>query len=757
MPFDPDKYLAQKEQLAAGLGFDPDKYLQEKQKQDAPGDTIGAAIEGFGQGASMGYLPELQALAGKLMPDPNAKLDAGLKKMGFDVQQGKETYTQLRDENVKRQDALSKSNPVAYYGSMVGGAVATAPAIEAALTKAAPSLAGLSLAKRAAATGAVMGAAANPGSTEGEIAPIQPLERGKNAVLGAGLGFGLSKLGQAVSSARAALKAPAAAGAAGEVVDDAIPLLQKKINAAKIEAAAKELGVELTPGQLLDDGFLQKLDDMLRESPTMVGRGQANVVKKGVDAATSAAESALEGASNRTAREVGEETNAAIAAKVRAEKAPISAMYDKVRESTQHIEVSPNSVKAIARNVGKLDEANFNGPAKGLVNGAIEDIEKLTNVDQIKKLRTNLRSVLQGTASPSERSAVANIDARLKALEEGTIARAAKTMAKEAKDPALAEELTSLIGERRVADKQYAQFMTKLKDFSGVIKGGRVSTPEAFVQKLEAINPEEFTRKLFTKGNSKGLEFVQEHFPEEAKQIFALEKGKLLSKFTNDGKVRGAALVKEVMNDQKYSPEVRRLMFGEEGLKKLSAAKTYFESLPAKANPSGTAVTQDILSFWGNPIKATGMTARDVLIKGVLNSAKAGDSGAVKGAYKAAMTVKDAGRKALSTLDPIQQRAKLSVIEGVATERKPYVGAERRKLGEGEEPTKGPEKWVRDGFEKLKAQSRDPASLDGIKEKLLSTTKGRELLMQASDLTPGSKGMIHMMERIKAYAASSAD
>ena len=741
MPFDPDKYLAQKERLKSEIGFDPDKYLAEKQLQDAPGDAAGAALEGFGQGASLGYLAELQAMAGKLMPDPNAEMDAKLKAKGFKIQQGDESYLQLRDENVKRQHNLSKSNPVAYYGSMVGGGIATAPAVTGALTRVAPVLAGAGTTAKIAATGAAIGAAANPGSTEGEIAPIQPVERLKNAAIGAGLGVGLTKLGQAVSKPRRGLPPRATPPRATEPADSAFPLLRKKINAANIEAAAKELGIELTPGQLLDDGYLQKLDDLLRESPSMVGRGQANVVDKGIKAASKAAEDALEGANFRSGGEVGGELKTAVVGKLRAEKAPISAMYDKVRESTQNIELNPKSLEAISRNVSKLREARL-GPTKGMVSGIADDIKNLKTVDDVKFLRSQIRTA--PTATPAEKMAVANIDARLRALEEGSVVRTAKSLAKDTKDKALGDELLKLVGERKGADKAWAQFRGKLDDLSEIV-GGKVRSPEEYLQKIEAIPDEKMASLLFSKKNYKGFKFVQEQFPEQAAQIVEFEKGQLLSRFTRDGKVNGSALVKEVMNDKKYSPEIRRMMFGQDGLKKLQAAKTYFESLPAKANPSGTATAGDVLSFWGNPIKATGMTARDLLIKGVLKSAEAGDSAAVKSAYSAATnTVKEVGRKSLSTLDQVQKRALVPAVRGSATERKPYLGPDRRNVGEDDKPKKGPEKWANDGIEKLKEHGADAEQLKKLKE----TAAGRKILVAASDLKPGSKAMAKLAARI---------
>lgn len=176
----------------------------------APESNAGAAaLEGFGQGASMGYLPQLQAAMGKLMPNPTADLDAQLKKQGFSLNQKEDTYTGLRDENIKRQEALKASNPYAYHGAQLAGGISTAPLLEGAVGSLAP---GLSKAGKAIANGTAFGALQNPGDQEGIV--HNPLEgdlqlgsRSVNAGLGALLGWGGNKLASKIG------------GASGELTD----------------------------------------------------------------------------------------------------------------------------------------------------------------------------------------------------------------------------------------------------------------------------------------------------------------------------------------------------------------------------------------------------------------------------------------------------------------------------------------------------------------------------------------------------------
>ncbi len=144
--------------------------------------TAEAALEGFGQAATAGYLPQLQALAGGLLPKP--PIDAELESQGFTIKGPEDTYTSRRDAAIDRSTKLSQEAPVAYGAGLLGGSVATAlPA-----GKALGALGKVSSVKGAAASGAAMGALQNPGDVEGEISPVQPMERIKGAATGAVIG-----------------------------------------------------------------------------------------------------------------------------------------------------------------------------------------------------------------------------------------------------------------------------------------------------------------------------------------------------------------------------------------------------------------------------------------------------------------------------------------------------------------------------------------------------------------------------------------
>lgn len=163
--------------------------------QQVPQDAGAAmtALESYGDTATMGYLPQLQALAEK----PIAKAMDFMT--GNDVAEHMPDYVERRDENIARQNAQSAAHPYASAaGTLAGiGASAVLPGIGAA--KAAK---GASLATKAgvgALQGAATGAVYNPGDEKGVVDPIQAGKRAGNAAIGAVTGAGLAAAGAGVS------------------------------------------------------------------------------------------------------------------------------------------------------------------------------------------------------------------------------------------------------------------------------------------------------------------------------------------------------------------------------------------------------------------------------------------------------------------------------------------------------------------------------------------------------------------------------
>lgn len=247
MPFNPDEYLKKAAaDKTSGGGFDPDAYLSKaKGGKEGAGQ---AALESYGNTATLGYLPHLQAAASQVTPNPSSGVDAELESKGFSVSQPKEKgYVQARDENIAREAQQKKDFPWATRAGSAAGLVAGGLMIPGGATLAR----GASLGAKAwqgAKTGGAIGALMNPGDVEGDVS-FMPGERVKNAFAGGTLG-GLAPPVVAGGKWLVSSGAPAVARKAAEKAFQALG--RSTPNAMK---QAVESGKNIEIGrELLDEG-----------------------------------------------------------------------------------------------------------------------------------------------------------------------------------------------------------------------------------------------------------------------------------------------------------------------------------------------------------------------------------------------------------------------------------------------------------------------------------------------------------------------
>jgi hypothetical protein len=482
------------------------------------------------------------------------------------------------------------------------------------------------------------------------------LKAGATAAKGVKVASTAAKGGEAVADASKVAKATSS----GEKI---AALTGKKAHAAEIEEAAKLLDAPVLPGQTLKGKLLQNIDSILQNSPTFIGQKQREVADKGIDAVRGRLNEALENKSLFSEADLGKDLKASIASRVMEENKPISELYNSIRESTTNIPLQENSLMAISRNVGKLKQARISpsSSAAGIARRVQHEIPNLKTVDDVKEYRTLLRGELN-KASDAERAVISNIDARLKALEEGTVTRVGKKMADDTSDPVFKEQAMKLIGERKSANQQYAQFREKLDRMGKKIGIGDKNGAASFVDRLGGVSDEKIARKLFDKDDSDFLKFMAEEFPDQTKNIFDTEKARILREATKDNVINPNKVLKEVEN---LSKEAQQLMFSPEQLQKIKAAKVYTESLPANANPSGTAFTQNLLTFSEKPVRATLANARDLALKKFLDSAQKGDGLATTAFTKVGNVAKESGRKAVSGAEKTRKSLRAAAVERV--------------------------------------------------------------------------------------------
>lgn len=169
------------------------EFLQSKNKPEPESRTAEAALEGFGEGATLGYLNNIQAAAEK----PITAIGNFLT--GNDVEA--DDYVTARDSYNRRQAKLQEENPGSFAAGQVAGTVASSMPV----AKAAQGATALARAGRAAAAGAGYGAVQNTSEQEGVVGDLNLGERAQNtafgAVTGAGASLGADAIGKGVKAA----------------------------------------------------------------------------------------------------------------------------------------------------------------------------------------------------------------------------------------------------------------------------------------------------------------------------------------------------------------------------------------------------------------------------------------------------------------------------------------------------------------------------------------------------------------------------
>jgi hypothetical protein len=235
-----------------------------------------AALESFGNAATLGYLPQIQAA---IEPTFTGAMNA---LTGNDVAVD-QNYLQRRDENIARQALQKSEHPVAAGAGTAAGLVATAVGTGGlgAVAK------GASAAQRLAAAGkagAILGGASNPGDVQGEVDPFQIDQRGKNAAIGGALGVGgqlLAEGGGALASKASQWAKTKAAGKAARAVGLPTPT-QAKVMAKSGEdiAMGRELLDKKAIPWLGTSGRISKRVDKLKEQSWA---GVEKILAKGGD------------------------------------------------------------------------------------------------------------------------------------------------------------------------------------------------------------------------------------------------------------------------------------------------------------------------------------------------------------------------------------------------------------------------------------------------------------------------------------------
>ena len=335
--------------------------------------------------------------------------------------------------------------------------------------------------------------------------------------------------------------------------------------------------------------------------------------------------------------------------------------------------------------------------------------------------------------TPAQSRAIMTDKDIIKAIKKGGVNAAEAE--KEAQRRGIAKDM---IAQLKRAKAGYAEQMSKLQDVADTNRLPRVKTKGTFVESItgdRGIKSENMGKKFFNVADNRGRSSFKETFPEASNTLRGQHLQELRDAVTFDGKLHADVLLKKI---EKLEPEAINDLFNEVA-PKLKGLQVLKEAASWKFNPSETAKAITWSSLSDMATKQITDIGRVAIYKGLSSEYLQRLGQAMKQA------------PVMANLAEKNPEAFRIVVANFA--RKLSDGGFSQKLVADKKPEtkKGYDAWARNGFENIIEHENDPVKLQkymDMEQELLRSKKGRDLLVKASDLKPGTKAMQNLLNEL---------
>lgn len=552
---------------------------------------------------------------------------------------------------------------------------------------------------------------------------LDPIKEGLAGAAGEGAGQIISKVPVLVKSGvKAARSLPAAARSGVRNADEIIPAQSfdeiglntvLRPDAGEIRAATERIaGVEPTPGMLTANENLQNIESVLRQTPTVAGekvRRSYDPIRKGLQQSSEE----LVGAPSLSPFAAGEEFKAGLTQKIQEKVKPLSSQFEEIRASAKHIKPSQESLHRSANRLLKQDLAEFKDLPQGQAIRKYADmIRNAKSLDSLKQLRSSVGDELSKAMDAGDGQlamALGKVKGAIQRLERREILKSAIEASPTRKQGEAAAK--ELINEIKEVNKGWRALMSELETIAkaGGIK--KISSPKHLARIIEDMPSEKIAERFFNTKNFKGLRDIKTHLPEEFEVLRQNKLGMIAQKSMTKGELDPVKLVR---NLKAIGPEARQLLFGQRGEQMLSDMETVLNAMPSKVGasdtPRGMAWFSSVLNptQWGAEAQSAYSYMR---LKGKIAK----------------------GSSSSRTPKMLPRAAGYLAVSQASTD-----GARQ----------KGPDKWASQGFEKLSAHTGG-RGLKFSQGEMMADPRLKSLLIQASDLKPGTKAMDGILRKIE--------
>lgn len=531
---------------------------------------------------------------------------------------------------------------------------------------------------------------------------------------------------------RAIMKAPAAVSKGASSLNQ---MLVQKVGAGlehtpikdveKVVQSLKELGITDVPKAVLTDNKLfQELESGLSQSGSLPARSTNQQYKKFFEQVDAAKNKIKEMRSADSDHGIGKEIQTGLVTEVNAKKAPISELYESFNKDFTKIDVNPSVVNRVFGNLKKHPLFQTSDGAE-ILNEYKDATLNQGNIASLKELRQAVRGAAEKGASDNTQKRLGMIADALTGVRDNSIHALKSEYPKE-----MHGEIDSLLHEISLADAGHSSNIKEVNSVKAIAGNRQFNSPSEFISKINDMNEAEIAKKATTLDVGT-LESMRDKFPKVYDKVKTARINDLVDRSSPGGKFNDQTFLKQY---EAMDPEMRNLIFSPKDIAHIENYKVVKASVPEKLGPSGTPkgqMTMEMISPRRNILDYATNKALEVATKG-----------------NAAIGAAEAPSKIAQVLPITRVQGATQAIQKLEAPAPLRLVADKK----DQAPLKGQDKWASDGIQKLIEHADDETIKKQLRENkssMLQDPKIKDLLIQASDLKPGSKSMDNIMSKIK--------
>jgi len=342
----------------------------------------------------------------------------------------------------------------------------------------------------------------------------------------------------------------------------------------------------------------------------------------------------------------------------------------------------------------------------------------------LKELRTGLKGMVNKNSLPVDQMRVESLRKAVTKIRDNSVQALKRDLPEGAHG-----EVDGLLNEILLADTAHASNINDLNKIKSVVGNKPINSASDFVSKLSDMKEADLAQRV-SNLDVTSLRNLKSGYPKVFDQAKKAKINEMVGSSTNIKGFNESGFIKKY---DALDSEMKALLFEPEMQSHIENLKKLKQAIPEMLGKSGTPegiMTMEMFS-----------PRRNALDFGI---GKALDQSS-----KAASGVKEVAKA-----EPFVPATKTAVTNTVLNFKRPESNVlpfQAPKAADAK--PKGEEKWANDGAKKLIDSGIDQKLIEQLKQ----DPKGKKLLIEASDLTPGSKGMEGVMKRIRTAYLNKGD